>query len=190
MTVSKTDKFMKAVKVVFANEGGYVNHKDDPGGKTNMGITEATLKNAVKNGITDITDIKKLTRSVCEDIYFEMYWNPCKAESMKDIISLIHFDNAVNCGTTAANKQIQKAINRALNSNILVVDGIIGKNTLANLEKVSSTDEMALKFALVYCIIRDEYYDQLAANKPKMKVFLKGLHNRIQHLRDIINKGY
>ena len=190
MATCKTDKFLKAIKVVFANEGGYVNHKDDSGGKTNMGITEATLKNEVKYGITDITDVKKLTRSVCEDIYFEMYWTPCKAESMKDAISLIHFDNAVNCGTVTAGKLIQRAINKVLNANVLVVDGIIGKNTLNYLDKVSATNEMALKFALVYCDIRDDYYNQLAINKPKMKVFLKGWHNRIQHLRDILNKGY
>lgn len=190
MTADKTDKFMKAVKVIFANEGGYINHKDDPGGKTNMGITKDTLKNAVKCGITDINDVKKLTRSTCEDIYFEMYWTPCKAECMKDAISLIHFDGAVNCGITMACKLIQKTINKVLNSNILVIDGIIGKNTLNYLDKVSITDEMALKSALVYCDIRDNYYDELAINKPKMKVFLKGWHNRIQHLRDILNKGY
>ena len=186
--MDKTEKFIKAMKVVFANEGGYSNHSNDPGGKTNMGITEATLKQANKYGITDIKDVKKLTHSVCEDIYFQMYWTPCKAESMADGVSLIHFDCAVNCGTNTAAKLLQRTINRILNANVLTVDGIIGKNTLAYLDKVSKAD--ANKCALVYCTIRDEYYKRLAATKSKLKVFLKGWLNRVQHLRDILKKGY
>ena len=52
--MEKSQKFLKAMKVIFANEGGYVNNKYDKGGRTNLGITAATLRAANNNGITKI----------------------------------------------------------------------------------------------------------------------------------------
>ena len=40
----KKSIFERCMKIVFANEGGIVDHPDDPGGYTNAGITEKALK--------------------------------------------------------------------------------------------------------------------------------------------------
>ena len=190
MSIEKSEKFLKAMKVIFKNEGGYSDHPNDKGGKTNLGITTATLKSAVANKITNITDVRELTRDVAENIYFQMYWTPSKAEIMKSPIDLIQFDVAVNSGVKNANKLLQRAINKCLNTNILVVDGIIGKNTLKYLDKVSTTNEQAIKFSHVFLDIRAVFYDEIIARNPSQKVFRNGWMNRIKNLRTIIQNGY
>ena len=46
-------KIDKCMSLLLIHEGGYVNHPDDPGGMTNMGITKRTYDNF--NG-TDIDE--------------------------------------------------------------------------------------------------------------------------------------
>lgn len=187
----KTDKFLKAVKVVFANEGGYVDHPLDKGGKTNMGITAATLREANRYHITTITDVRNLTRGVCEDIYYKMYWEPCKAELLLSPLDLIHFDVAVNSGSKTAQKLFQKSINRFLNTNKLVVDGAIGNKTLKEYELIINKDSTNItKLTNIYFTIRKEFYDSIVSKNPSQKVFLKGWYNRLNHLKNIVKKGY
>ena len=186
----KTEKFLKAMKVIFANEGGYVNNKYDKGGKTNLGITASTLKTANANKITNITDVKLLTFDVAEDIYYQMYWIPSKAEDMHSPIDLIHFDVSVNSGVKNANKMLQKAVNKALGSNVVGVDGIIGKNSIKYLSQVSDTDEKARQLSYIYLDVRASFYDDIIKRDPTQKIFRNGWMNRIQNLKNIIQKGY
>ena len=190
ITLNRTDKFNKAIKIILANEGGYVNHPNDPGGETNLGITTNTLKQANSYGITDLISVKNLTTEIASDIYYEMYWKPSKAENMLSPIDLIHFDATVNCGGSRANKLLQQAINFILAQKILVVDGIIGKNTLKYFNSVVTDDERAKEFSYILLDERDKFYENLAAKNSKMKVFLKGWHNRTNNLRKLIKKGY
>ncbi len=60
-----TEKFNKAVRIILAHEGGYVNHPADPGGETNMGIS--------KRSYPDL-DIKNLTVAMAKEIYFRDFW--------------------------------------------------------------------------------------------------------------------
>ena len=38
------DNFIKSLEAVLEHEGGYVDHPEDPGGRTNMGITQAVYE--------------------------------------------------------------------------------------------------------------------------------------------------
>jgi lysozyme family protein len=53
---------------ILASEGGYVDHKDDPGGATNMGITFNTLKAWRGKPVTK-QDVRNLTKKEALDIY-------------------------------------------------------------------------------------------------------------------------
>ena len=62
-----TYKFLKAIDIIFGNEGGYSNHRNDKGGATNFGITQATLREACNKKLTTI------------DKLFLFYYNTNKA---------------------------------------------------------------------------------------------------------------
>ena len=188
MATSKNDKFMKCMKIVFENEGGYVNNPNDSGKETNMGITAATLKDANNYGITKIKDVKKLTRSVCEDIYFAMYWRTSKCDEFDEPLDLMVFDTAVHSGPTQAIKFLQKSINEALNGKVLVVDGLYGKNTKNYVDKCTSDINHTKLLCKTYLDIRENFLKELCNKKPKNKVFLKGWMNRINKLRKIIDE--
>lgn len=186
--MEKSSKFLKAIKIIFRNEGGYVNNPNDKGGKTNMGITQSTLNTAVKNKITNISDVKNLTRDVCEDIYYKMYWLPSKAEDMFSPIDLIHFDIAVNSGIKNANILFQKTINRLLGKDILIIDGIIGKQTFLQFNSLIKSKDDAINFSNTLLDLRKVFYENIIRRNSSQKVFYNGWMNRIKHLRDTITK--
>ena len=187
--MEKTDKFLKCMKIVFAHEGGYSNDKDDAGGKTNFGITEATLKVANKRGITKITDVRNLTRDICEDIYVDMYWNMSKCKTYVFPLDLIVFDTAINCGTSRAIQFLQEAINMLYDYKVLVVDGIYGKQTKKYVDSSTDTSNKIKILCNIYLDVRTNYYQLISKKRPANKKFLKGWLNRVASLRKHVSEG-
>src|SRR3990167_11295145 len=100
--------------VVVGGEGGYVNHPDDPGGETNLGITKRDWPNE---------DIPNMTPARAKAIYEPAYWKAAHCDKFPWPLSLYVFDCAVNQGVDAAVKLLQKTAGT-------VQDGVIGQNTL------------------------------------------------------------
>ena len=87
----------RALKTVLKWEGGYVNHPKDPGGATNMGITQKTLQGWRGAPVT-AEDMKALTHKEAEAIYKARYWAACQCEALEFPVALMVFDAAVNHG--------------------------------------------------------------------------------------------
>jgi len=115
--------FNYCVKVILEYEGGFVNHPDDPGAATNMGITTKTLSRWLRRPATE-DDIRNLNVGTAKVIYQEYYWNPIDGHNLPPGVNLVVFDMAVNAGVTRAIKMLQECVG-------VTVDGIIGPNTLA-----------------------------------------------------------
>ena len=114
--------FDKCMSMLLEHEGGYVNHPDDPGGMTNMGITKRTYDDF--NG-TDIDEegMRQLTTADVEPIYKDRYWNKCKCHELPHGVDWAVFDWAVNSGPSRAAKALQRAVGA-------FEDGAIGPKTL------------------------------------------------------------
>ena len=123
-----TMTFDTAVAIILRHEGGYVNDARDPGGETNFGICKRSYPDE---------DIRNLTEARAKEIYRRDYWNKCKCDDLPDEVRLLVFDAAVNQGTGAAVKMLQKAVGT-------IEDGIIGPNTLA---KARSAKNLAVNYA-------------------------------------------
>ena len=41
------ENYNKCLETILHHEGGYVNHPEDPGGETNLGVTKECMKNTV-----------------------------------------------------------------------------------------------------------------------------------------------
>lgn len=187
-------RFEECFKQVLNVEGGYSDHPDDKGGKTNYGITEGTLNAAYKAGLVMHNDIKKLTVDEAKTIYRANYWDKCSCDNLPKPLDLCIFDTAVNCGTGTSAKLLQKTINYVVGTNILGIDGIIGPMTIGATEGWLSRYKDSCTFPLVFLCDRFldkriEYYSNIVVNNSSQLVFLRGWLNRILKLKEVVMNG-
>jgi lysozyme family protein len=151
--------FEKAIEVVLAHEGGYVNNPVDPGGETKYGISKRSYPNV---------DIKNLTIAQAKQIYLTDFWQPYPFDKIaNDAFATKLFDTSVNVGSKRAFKFVQTALNQ-MDENV-VVDGVIGPKTLS---LINDLDNNVL--LNVYRAVQAEYYKGLVTADPKKAVFLRG----------------
>ena len=170
--------FEKAYAFTEKWEGGHVDHKDDPGGATNWGISLRWLKDAGididGDGNVDADDIKALTKEQAKALYRQKFWDQPKLDRLPTLTSIVVFDTGVNLGPGKSAKLLQEAVGA-------VVDGAIGPKTLA---LVSGMQDHSL--ASIILNLRIKYYHALVAARPNMKVFLAGWINRVNDLEAFI----
>lgn len=158
-------KFELAIDKVLKHEGGYVNHPNDPGGETNFGITKRSYP---------YLDIRNLTREMAIKIYKQDWWDNYHYSCINDqFLATKIFDMAINMGAVQAHKLLQRAANQVYGGNILVVDGLIGTNTLRLVNQLEP-----IKLLDVVRDIQASYYRNIVENNPKLKPFLRGWLNR------------
>lgn len=101
------DSFPVIANFVLAKEGGYVNHPNDPGGETNLGISDKG--DGKLDGKFDGVPIKTLTREQALAIYRKLYWTAAGCEELPFELAACVFDTAVNMGVKPAKDLLVKA---------------------------------------------------------------------------------
>lgn len=154
-------------------EGGYVDHKDDRGGATSMGITLDTLRSWRNDNSLTPKDVQKLTEAEAREIYTKLYYEAGKVAQAPELVREALFDACVNHGIRRAWKLLQRAANEQGCN--LVVDGKPGIKTFAALDKCGEK-------TLYRDFIRERhlFYDAIVQNDPSQKVFLAGWMNRLK----------
>ena len=155
-----------ALAAVLKHEGGYVNHPADPGGRTNLGVTQRVWE-AWTNQPADEAVMRALTPELVAPLYRERYWNAVRGDELPAGVDLAVFDVAVNSGTGRAGKLLQQAIGAA-------VDGAIGPRTVA-LATAADTDATIDRI----CDLRLEFLRAL----PIWPTFGKGWSRRVEAAR-------
>lgn len=165
------DKFSKVIPHIFEFEGGFVDHPDDPGGATNMGITIVTLRNLDmdldNDGDIDTDDVLKVNRQVAEDIYRKQYWDVVEADKWHVSIGMVLMDGAVNSGPRASVRWAQKAMG-------ITADGILGPQTRNALSRANPV-------AFVNAAVEERL--KSVRQFRNYDVFGRGWENRIRKLR-------
>lgn len=161
--------FEKAIPTILKHEGGWVWHKDDPGGATNRGIIFSLFKQYAKSlDLPPTVDaLKTLTEDQAKFIYREQFWNAMHGDEINDQqLATLIFDAFVNQGYRGL-KLAQKEAGAT-------ADGNVGPQSLQAFNSASAR--------LLFDQIKDarkKYYVDLAEKKPQMGVFLKGWLNRV-----------
>lgn len=115
--------FDYCAKRVLLAEGGEVNDRRDPGGHTNLGITQKTLNHA-RSVIGNLpAAVDKLTIDDALEVYRTLYWYPVRGDELPLGLAIIVFDAAVNQGVGDAVRFLQLAVKT-------VPDGVFGPHTL------------------------------------------------------------
>lgn len=104
-------------------EGGYSDHRLDPGGATKYGITIDTLRSWRGKPVTK-ADVQALTRDEAARIYKAWYWSPLRCDDLPSGLDAVGFDAAVNSGPMRAAKWLQGALG-------VTADGKVGPATIS-----------------------------------------------------------
>lgn len=144
--------FAKALKVILHHEGGYVNHPADPGGRTNLGVTQRTWEEWTGKPATE-ADMRALTPEKVGPLYKARYWDVCRCDELPGDLALCVFDFGVNAGTVRAVKFLQRMVGAS-------DDGRAGPATIAAV-KAFVAREGTSEAVRQYQNARRAYYRQL-----------------------------
>ena len=158
--------FEEALEHVLKHEGGFVNHPQDPGGMTNLGVTKRVWDEWIGRESSE-DEMRNLKPEDVANLYKKLYWDRVKGDDLPSGVNYCVFDAAVNSGTGRAAKWLQEAVGA-------VPDGAIGAKTLAN---VAAHDADSLVNA--YCDVRLNFLKSL---KP-FDTFGKGWSRRVEGVR-------
>lgn len=117
------NNFETAVNLTLEKEGILSDHKDDAGGLTKYGISQAAYPGL---------DIASLTKADAIAIYKRDYWDKAQCEEIPYPLDIMLFDTAVNHGVTAAVKILQESLG-------ITADGVIGQETRAAARKANNS---------------------------------------------------
>lgn len=162
---------------VIAVEGGYVNHKADPGGETNMGITKRV---AVENGYRG--SMRQLPREVAESIYYDRYLVGPGFEPLIEADAAVTeelFDTTVNMGPARPSRWFQQSINSLCGAR-LAIDGRVGPGTVAAFKACQARlgpVRACTAFLDALDARQRAEYDRLVRVNPRLRVFHRGWVN-------------
>lgn len=152
----------EALKHILKYEGGYVHHKDDPGGMTNLGVTKRVWEEWTGKPATE-ADMRSLTSAMVSPLYKKRYWDAVRGDDLPSGVDLCVFDCAVNAGVGRASKFLQQAVG-------VNADGQIGPMTIA-----AVTAKPADEVIDAFCNLREAHYKSLST----FATFGKGWMNRL-----------
>jgi lysozyme family protein len=154
--------FLKIIKIILKNEGGYSDVASDNGGETRYGISHRAYPTL---------DIKNLTIGQAIDIYYNDYWLPMNLEGIReDELILQLFDFGVNVGPRTAIKTLQRLVG-------VSDDGHIGNITLKAINEFNGDIIEEFKRR------RKLFYVTLVQKDESQRVNLRGWLNRISNTK-------
>ncbi len=130
-------------------EGGFVDNAADPGGRTNMGITQRYLDHARLSDSSLPADVKGLTVTTVTHLYEIDQWVTTGAAALPSAVAALAFDGGVNEGPGTAVMLLQQALG-------VHVDQQCGPATLA-----AAAAHDPLDLALEYAAHRAVHYAKL-----------------------------
>jgi uncharacterized protein (TIGR02594 family) len=132
-------------------EGAYVDHPEDPGGATNMGITLRTLSEWRGRPVSK-AEVRALSRQEAWQIMKARYYDIIRGDDLPLPVAVAVYNAAVLSGTGRAARWLQTSL-RQLGVNV-AVDGAIGPQTLAAVANVDATQLAQTFFAVQEAFLR------------------------------------
>ena len=157
-------------EMVLKHEGGYVNDPRDPGGRTNLGVTQRAWEAWLVRTVTE-ADMRKLTPAAVKPFYKAMYWDKIKGDQLPAGVDYAAYDLAVNSGTGRAAKYLQQIAG-------VTADGAIGPKSI---EAIKACDPEQMVQAL--CDMRLDFLKRL----PTFETFGKGWSRRVAEVKDKVS---
>ena len=136
--------FLTALTLVLAVEKGFVDNPADPGGATNLGVTQVTYDKWRKLQGLPLQSVRLITVAEAGHIYKAEYWDPANCDELPSGVDYCVFDFDVNSSEPRAAKFLQHVL-------YLKPDGVVGSKTI---DTASRADPALLCFALCFSRLR------------------------------------
>jgi lysozyme family protein len=130
-------EFEKALPRILVYEGGKVDDPQDPGGRTNKGVTQATYNSFRRSMGLPSQDVYLIASAEVATIYKTRYWDKVMGDQMPEGLGLNLFDGAVNSGVSRSGIWLQQALGGAYTGQI---DGLFGAKTLQAIADFDDVD--------------------------------------------------
>jgi lysozyme family protein len=186
--------FDRALQRILTNEGGYVNHADDPGGETYCGVSrryhpdwEGWVRIDEYKAASEFPYILHSDRplkNMVRDFYTQTYWAPVGGDTiLYQPLAEELVDIAVHMGVKRAVKYLQRGLN-VLNRQAtlwpdLNVDGYKGKLTTGALGKCEAMDEHYILVKLLVLQRGARYIARALEHEPSEQ-FIRGWLKRVK----------
>jgi len=164
------ENFDKCLELMLKHEGGYVNHPQDPGGMTNLGVTRRVWEEWLGRPVSE-KEMRNLTPTMVKPLYKRKYWDAVRADDLVSGVDYAVFDVAVNSGPGRAIKFLQSCVG-------VTADGGFGPRTLAAV-KVAEQDPKRL--IEIYCAKRLEFLQALRT----FPTFGRGWSRRVAEVKTV-----
>lgn len=161
------ENFDNCFEMMLAHEGGYVDHPKDPGGRTNLGVTQRVWEEWLSRPVSE-KEMRALTPEMVKPLYKRKYWDAVRADDLVAGVDYCVFDVAVNSGPGRAIKFLQSSVGTT-------PDGGFGPATLA---AVKEAEKEPAKLIEAYCFMRLEFLKSLKT----YETFGKGWKRRVDEV--------
>jgi len=164
------ENFDKCLELMLKHEGGFVNHPQDPGGMTNLGVTARVWEEWLGRPVSE-KEMRNLTPTMVKPLYKRKYWDAVRADDLVSGVDYAVFDVAVNSGPGRAIKFLQSCVG-------VTADGGFGPRTLAAV-KVAEQDPARL--IELYSARRLEFLQSLRT----FPTFGRGWSRRVEEVKTV-----
>lgn len=161
------DNFEKCFQLVLVHEGKYVNDPRDPGGRTNLGVTQRAWEAWVGHPVNE-EFMRTLTADKARPFYKSQYWDKIRGDDLPAGIDYVVYDFAVNSGVNRAAKYLQQIAG-------VTADGAIGIKSLAAISACNPAETVD-----AVCDMRMNFLKRL----PNFENFGKGWRSRVAEVKE------
>ena len=172
------ENFDKCFELMLKHEGGFVNHPQDPGGMTNLGVTKQVWEEWLGRQVSE-KEMRALTPIMVKPLYKRKYWDAVRADDLSTGVDYCVFDVSVNSGPGRAIKLLQQVVGAT-------PDGGFGSITMALTKKAEADPVRIIE---LYCAKRLEFLQSLKT----FETFGKGWSRRVAEVKEtalgLVNKS-
>jgi lysozyme family protein len=165
--------FNQAFQLVIANEGGYVNDPDDPGGETYKGVARKIFSKwdgwikidllKRQSGFPGNLDKDVELQQDVEDFYRVNFWNKVKGDDITNQkVAESIFDFGVNAGVGTSASLAQLVVEAE-------TDGVIGQKSIARINAFNSDH-----FLAAFTVAKIARYIHIVQKRPTSRKYFYG----------------
>jgi lysozyme family protein len=170
-----TETFAFALNILWPEEGGFSDKKNDSGGRTMYGVTQVTFDRWRDSQHEPHADVAAITKLEAQNLYLQMFWTEAHCDEMPRRLATFTFDTSVNSGPGEAIKVLQRSVGST-------ADGQFGPHTVDCINFCtadSAAEDATLK---EFAAARASLDAQIIVAHPQDQEFSHGWMNRINAL--------